>query len=63
MYLLKKIILVFYNKKNNLKFLLILFSIININIKKEKILFFKQNKDLNNLKEYYNLNNNGILIH
>jgi len=62
MYLLKKIILVFYNKKNNLKFLLILFSIININLKKEKILFFKQNKDLNNLKEYYNLNNNGILI-
>jgi len=62
MHLLKKIILFLYNKKNNFKFLLILISIININIKIEIILNFEQNKDLNNLKEYYNLNNKGILI-
>ena len=61
MYILIKFILLFY--KLNIKFLLIiLISIININIKTEKILNFKQNKDLKNLKEYYNLNNNGTLI-
>lgn len=63
MYLLKIFIILFYKSKFNIKFLLIiLISIININIKIENILNFKQNRDLNKLKVYYNLNNNGTLI-
>lgn len=64
MNLLKKFILPFLNIKINIQFLLIiLISLLNINIKIENILKFKQNKDLSNLKLYYNLNNNGILIY
>ena len=63
MYLLKKFILPIYKININIKFILIiLISIININIKTDIILNLKQIKDLNNLKEYYNLNNNGTLI-
>ena len=47
-----------YNKKINRFLLIILISFINIKIKIE----MKQNIDLNNLKNYYILNNNGILI-
>jgi len=64
MNLLKKFILPFLNIKINIQFLLIiLISLLNINIKIENILKIKQNKDLSNLKLYYNLNNNGILIY
>ena len=64
MNLLKKFFLPFLNIKINIQFLLIiLISLININIKIENILNIKHNKDLSNLKLYYNLNNNGILIY
>ena len=64
MNLLKKFILPFLNIKTNIRFLLIiLISLFNINIKIENILNIKHNKDISNLKLYYNLNNNGILIY